>query len=76
MTNPESDPFNEGEVYSLNMDIDAVRALHDHLQYAIQMWPGAPRRPAEEQVFLHDLKSALFTIMLEYNFHNNSTDRT
>ena len=34
------------------LDINAVRMMREHLNYAIKMWPGAPARPFEEQEFL------------------------
>ena len=77
MNKSEYDSFNDDDdvVYSLDLNIDAIRALHSHLEYSIQMWPGAPRRPAEEQEFLQYLRSTMFTILLEHNFSNNEADR-
>lgn len=64
------DDHNEEWGCSLNMGIDAARMLYDHLEYSIQMWPGAPRRPYEEQEFLRLLKTQLFAMMADYNFNN------
>lgn len=77
MNKSEYDSFNEDdeELYALDLNIDAVKALHHHLEYAIQMWPGSPRRPAEEQEFLKHIKSILFAVMLQHNFDNNVADR-
>lgn len=77
MNNSKYDSFNDDdeEVYSLDLNIDAVRALLHHLDYSIEMWPGSPRRPPEEQEFLKYLRSTMFTIMLEYNYSNNEADR-
>ena len=61
--------------YSLDLSIDAIRALHSHLEYSIEMWPGSPRRPPEEQEFLHHLRNVTFKAMMDYNFHNNEADR-
>ena len=51
----------------VNLGIREVRMLHDHLTYAIETWPGAPRRPAEEQVFLQFMKNRMFAMILDYN---------
>ena len=77
MNKSEYDSFNDDDdvVYSLDLNIDAIKALHSHLEYSIQMWPGAPRRPAEEQEFLHYLRNCMFTMMLEHSFENNEADR-
>ena len=76
MNKSEYDSFDDEEpAYSLDLSIDAIRALHSHFEYSIQMWPGAPRRPAEEQEFLMYMKSTMFTILLEHNFENNEADR-
>jgi hypothetical protein len=32
------------------------------------MWPGAPARPAEEQVLLDIMKKRMAAMMFEYNF--------
>ena len=66
MTNDTSPP--EWEV-TLHFNIDSLRALHYHLEYAIKMWPGSPARPAEEQEYLSHLKMSVFTAMMDYNYH-------
>ena len=78
MNNSDFNSFNEDdeELYALDLNIDAVRALHSHIEYSIQMWPGAPRRPAEEQEFLMYLKSTLFAVLLQHNFDNNEADKS
>lgn len=76
MNKSEEDSFDNGDnIYSLDMNIDAVRALLSHIEYSIQMWPGSPKRPPEEQEMLINLRSAMFTILLEHNFSNNEADR-
>ena len=47
-------------------NIDGVRALHDHLEYAIKMWPGSPARPPEEQEMLLHLRDQLFAMRMDY----------
>ena len=51
----------------LQFDITATRLLYDHVCYAIETWPGSPRRPPEEQEFLRNLKMSLFSSIMEYN---------
>ena len=51
----------------LVLNIDGVRALYDHLDYAIQMWPGSPARPAEEQMMLQVLKEQMFMMRCDFN---------
>jgi hypothetical protein len=52
------------------MGIDEIRALYSHVCYSIEIWPGAPRRPAEEQEYLQNLKMRLFAMITQYNFDN------
>ena len=73
MTNSEYS--DDDYVYALDLTIDAVRALHSHLDYSLHMWPGAPRRPIEEQEFLKHLRSTMFTIMLEHSYENSEADK-
>ena len=75
MNKSEHDSNDDDVVYALDLNIDAIRALYSHLDYSIQMWPGSPRRPAQEQEFLQHLKGCMFAIMLEHNFSNNEADR-
>ena len=56
---------------SVNMGIDEVRAMYSHLVYSLQMWPGSPARPAEEQEFLIAMKEKYFAMLMEYNFSEN-----
>ena len=53
---------------SLHLDIHAARALRDVLKYFIEIWPGAPARPAEEQEFAYALLSTVNQIILEHNY--------
>ena len=53
-------------ILTMNMGIDEVRMLYDHICYSIKMWPGAPARPAEEQEYLQILKNRLFAMIMEH----------
>ena len=52
----------------MSFDIKATRALYEHICYSIQMWPGSPARPVEEQEFLQSLKTSLFSSIMDYNY--------
>lgn len=56
---------------SVNIGIDEVRMMYNHLDYSIKMWPGAPARPVEEQEFLWEMKDKYFAMLMEYNFSEN-----
>ncbi len=60
----------EEEEFSIqwSMNIDEIRALHSSISYLIEIWPGSPARPADEQVYLQQLKSSLFAMIMDYNF--------
>ena len=49
-----------------SMHIGEVKMFHDHLCYAIETWPGSPRRPVEEQEFLKFMRSKTFAMLMEY----------
>ena len=49
-----------------SMHISEVKMFHDHLCYAIETWPGSPRRPVEEQEFLKFMRSKTFAMLMEY----------
>jgi len=59
--------------YNINLNQQGMRMLYDHLCYSIEVWPGAPRRPAEEQDMLKTLKMQVFASLLENNFENYGT---
>lgn len=51
--------------FELRLTPEAVRTLYYAVNEAIRMWPGSPARPAEEQEMLHQLKMAIFAMMME-----------
>ena len=62
-------PVFEDDWYaSLNMGIQELRMLYNHIEYSIKMWPGSPARPAEEQEYLHRLRSRIASVIMQYNF--------
>ncbi|AOV58875.1 hypothetical protein T040910_131 [Synechococcus phage S-CAM3] len=34
----------------------------------METWPGAPRRPVDEQIWLDIMKKRMFAMIVEYNF--------
>ena len=47
------------------LDLLAVRTLYDGICDAIQMWPGAPARPAGQQEDYLQMKTFLFSLLCE-----------
>jgi len=50
------------------MGIDELRMLYSHVCYAIDSWPGYPKRPLEEQEYLYSLKSRLFAMLTAVSY--------
>ena len=63
-------PLDEEWMMQITMGIDELRLLYDHVCYSIEVWPGAPRRPYEEQEYLKFLKARLFAMIMEYNLEH------
>ena len=61
------DPENTEWRAQMTFNIEGVRALHSHLEYALRTWPGSPARPEEEQLMLMNLKSEMFAMRMDYN---------
>ena len=61
----------QGDWYcTVEMGIDEVRMLYSHVCYSLEVWPGSPARPAEEQEYLRILKMRLFSMISDYSFYN------
>lgn len=54
--------------YQVNLKIEDIRLLQYCVDETIRTWPGAPRRPAEEQEHLRYLRDSLFRMIMDYNF--------
>ena len=61
---PETDEW----ACTLTLNIQEVRAMYDHFDYSIKMWPGSPARPADEQEWMDIMKKRMFAMIQEYNF--------
>ena len=66
----------EDNEYSLVADIHGMRQLKSALEYLIQVWPGSPARPPEEQEMLWSVVEQLNRCELEHlmtlEINNNS----
>ena len=58
----------DNNIYGLDFDLNGVRALRSSIQYLIEMWPGSPARPAEEQTFLWHIRDQLDRCILQHTF--------
>ena len=56
--------------FQLDFDIHSIRALKSVIDYAIETWPGAPKRPYDEQEFLWFMRDLLNKCVMEHSFHN------
>ena len=52
----------------LHLTIEAVRDLHELLDYFMKMWPGSPARPPEEQEVARNLLECMKRLQLEHSF--------
>ena len=71
---PLPDPFQDEYDFIMYIRIDEVRALYSHICFAIETWPGSPRRPAEEQEYLKNLKTRLFAMIADHAFSQKDTN--
>ena len=54
------------EEYSITTDINGIRGLKSAIEYLIQVWPGSPARPPEEQELLWTLRDTCTRCELEH----------
>lgn len=57
-------------LFSLDFDINAIKALKSVIDYSLKTWPGSPQRPCEEQEFLWMMRDLLNKCIMEHSFHN------
>jgi hypothetical protein len=69
------DPSEEEYDFTMFIRIEEIRILYSHVCYAIETWPGSPRRPAEEQEYLKSFKNRLFAMIADYSFSELDTDK-
>ena len=56
----------EENEYSITSDISGFRQLKSAIEYLIQVWPGSPARPAQEQQMLWEIRDQCSRIELEH----------
>ena len=54
------------EEYSITTDIDGIRALKSAIEYLLEVWPGSPARPPEEQELLWKIRDVCKRCELEH----------
>ena len=68
----ETDPFDEwweDEWHvTIKMPIEEIKLLYGHVCYGLEVWPGHPRRPREEQEYLKTLKARLAAMIMQHSF--------
>ena len=72
---PLPEPSPEEYDFTMYLCIEEIRTLYSHVCYAIETWPGSPRRPAEEQEYLLTLKNRLFAMIADYSFSELDLDK-
>jgi len=63
--------FDDEWYCEVRMNITEIRSLYQVISYALEVWPGSPARPAEEQEYLLHMKKQLFAMISDYNFYNS-----
>ena len=71
---PDWDPeeINQDWYCTTEMGIVETRMLYNVVCGYLEIWPGYPRRPIEEQIYLQELKTKLFAMLTDYNFTHMS----
>ena len=54
--------------YQVDLTIEDIRLLSYCVNETIRTWPGAPRRPVDEQDHLRYLRDSLFRMIMDYNY--------
>lgn len=74
--NDESDfpDFGDDVDYILDFSIEDIYLLYHCVQETIRTWPGHPRRPAEEQEHLWQMRDNLYRAILDHKFKYMSMD--
>tara|TARA_B100000427_G_C15301133_1_gene504068 strand:- start:224 stop:448 length:225 start_codon:yes stop_codon:yes gene_type:complete len=52
----------------IRMGIEETKLFYDWVCFSLEMWPGSPRRPIEEQQWLYHMKNRLFAVIMDYQF--------
>ena len=69
--NDFDDVFEPGEWKGeIVMSYEDCCRLYSLLCFAEEVWPGAPRRPYDEQDFIKHMKNLVFSMKADYVFYN------
>lgn len=60
--------------YEFAFDIDNVKLLKGVIDYALEVWPGSPKRPEIEQEFLWHMRDQLAKCIMDHSFYNLSIE--
>ena len=66
---PDDKPFIQA-----NFGINDVRLVYNSVSFFLENWPGSPPRPPEEEGYLLDMKTKLYSMLLEYNYYSKTAD--
>lgn len=58
--------------FNFTYDIDGIRMMQGVVEYALEVWPGAPKRPHMEQEFLWHMRDQLRRCVLEHTLNNGT----
>ena len=50
------------------MSYEDVKRLYSLLCFAEEVWPGAPRRPYDDQEFIKHMKTVVFSMIADYTY--------
>ncbi len=48
------------------MGIEETRLMYSWICFSLEMWPGSPKRPIEEQQWLFLMKNRLFAVLMDH----------
>tara|TARA_R100000008_G_scaffold19132_1_gene9803 strand:+ start:450 stop:668 length:219 start_codon:yes stop_codon:yes gene_type:complete len=68
------DEHDERPFIQANFGINDVRLIYNSVSFFLENWPGTPERPAEEEGYLLDMKTKLYSMLLEYNYYSKTAD--
>tara|TARA_B100000900_G_C20531028_1_gene696336 strand:- start:593 stop:820 length:228 start_codon:yes stop_codon:yes gene_type:complete len=68
MTQDTNQEYDDDWYCEFRMGIHDVKNLYSTVCFALETWPGSPRRPVEEQEYLIQMKQQLFAMLAEYTF--------
>tara|TARA_B100001964_G_C13941595_1_gene469191 strand:+ start:76 stop:288 length:213 start_codon:yes stop_codon:yes gene_type:complete len=59
----------EGEWHcDIRMGIEEAKLMYSWICFSLEMWPGSPKRPVEEQQWLYFMKNRMFAVIMDHQF--------